>query len=432
MNLDRLRQVLPDLDELRPLWEFAAGRSSPDPARTWSASGELGTLGSRLVDPADVAGAADELAAEEGRRLAELYRILAEAAARVAAGDPASAASALVEASELEESSARYGRAEAYALAAVEVAEGLRDRRPRGRALRRAARAARSQGRFSAAADRYREAFGVARDSFDARGAAEAAIGMGNVLEQQGDWPGAEGWYRRALEVLEEVDEPVPERWHALLNIHITLRSRGRLDECRAWLERAEREAEAAGDPEAGTYLANARGQLHMASGAFSRAEDELRRALDVADSAAASVVVRVNLAETLLARGRLLEASDEAREAERRAVVSGVFPRLPEVYRLLGRIAAEEGNPEAFVFFERALEIVEERGLPALEEAVTLQAYGEMEAGLGDGERARELKSRARARYRELGIDHPRGPWSDTFGPATSADTSEEKDDED
>jgi len=417
LNLDRLRRILPDLDELRPFWDFAVERSLPDRDRAWSGSGELGTLGSRRVQPGRLSSAAEELGEAEGRRLSGLYRILGRAVEHLDAGDVAAAVADLLEAAAGAEALERHDRAEAYALSAFDVASGLKDRRPASLALRRAARAARDRGLFSEAASRYRSAFQIARDSFDAQGAAEAAIGLGNVLEQEGAWDEAEEWYRKALATLEKVDGAQPERWHALLNLHITLRSRGRLEESEPWLERADAEAAAVGDSGARAYLSNARGQLRMASGDYAGAEKDLREALDAAGSAAATVVVQLNLAEVLLAQGRILDAMEEARDAERWAVVNGVLPRLPEVYRLLGRIAAADGNPEAFVFFERALEIIREGDLTALEEAMTLQAYGRTERRAGNEERARELEAEALACYQELGIQHPRRPWSDTFG---------------
>ena len=42
--------------------------------------------------------------------------------------------------------------------------------------------------------------------------------------------------------------------------------------------------------------------------------------------------------AEALLARDRLLDAAEEARGAELQAVSAGAVPRLPEIYRMLGR----------------------------------------------------------------------------------------------
>jgi len=129
---------------------------------------------------------------------------------------------------------------------------------------------------------------------------------------------------------------------------------------------------------------------------------------------------MRANLAESFLARGYVLEAATSAREAEREAIRSRAFARLPEVYRLLGRIRAADEDPDAFVFFERALELVRDRGLPALEEALTLQAYAESEAQRGEAEVAEELRQLAQERFAALGITGERQRWADVFGPPT------------
>jgi hypothetical protein len=129
-----------------------------------------------------------------------------------------------------------------------------------------------------------------------------------------------------------------------------------------------------------------------------------------------------LNLAEALLAQRRLLDAADEARFAEQEAIRGGLAPKLPEVYRLLGRIASEDGEPDAFVLFERALELVRDRALPPLEEAMTLQAYAAHEARRGDDDVARALREEAEARFEALGISYMRHPWADVFGSAPDA----------
>lgn len=416
LSVDQIYEALPELDELRPVLDHVLSLSEPDPDRTWTGSGELGTLGERLVDVEELEGSADSLAERMREHLAALFQEIIHALSALARGERGAAAAALVRASELEEDAGRMARAEAYALAAHRLARGLKDQAPAGLALRRAARAARGQGKLQLALERYRDAYEIARDSFHGRAAAEAAIGAGNVLEQQGGWDLAEKWYRRALVSLESVDGPAPERWHAALNIHITLRSRGRIEESQPWLEEAESVAASIEDASARPYLENARGQLLMARGDFEGAERRLRQALAASEDPMARVTVRLNLAETLLARGLSLDAAEELREAEREAVAAPVVPKLPEVYRLLGRIAAAEGNREAFVLFERAIRIVRERGLPPFEEALTLQAYAEFEEGRGEEETARDLRGRAMEIYDVLGIEHERSRWADLF----------------
>ena len=92
----------------------------------------------------------------------------------------------------------------------------------------------------------------------------------------------------------------------------------------------------------------------------------------------------------------------------------------------MLGRIVSAEDNPHAFVFFERSLEIVRERRLPALEEALTLQAYAESEAARGEEESARELQERMTQSYRALGMTNTRHSWTDSYGPAPESTGSE------
>jgi tetratricopeptide (TPR) repeat protein len=272
-------------------------------------------------------------------------------------------------------------------------------------------------GRLSEALDRYGRAHEASRAISDARGAAEAAVGAGNVLEDQGRWPEAAEWYRAALEALDGVEGPAPERWHAQLCLHIVARSQGAIEESLSWLARAE-EAAAAVEPDvARPFLENARGQLLMARGAFGEAEAHLREAVATSTHARTRLSIRLNLAESLLAQGRTLDAAEQARESERDAIRAALVPKLPEVYRLLGRIASSEGDPDAFVLFERALSLIREHGLPALEEAQTLQAYAEAEARGGDDEAAAQLMLQATQSFEALGIQLRR-KWADVFGP--------------
>jgi len=423
LKVDEIQRALPVLDELRPVRDFLMTRSSPDPDKVWSRSGEAGTVGQRLVDGRVLLDSAEALARQEQDHLQCIYQCVGQALSYLSSGDGGSAAEALLEAAGLEEARDRPHRAEAYAAAAWHVSRDGKDQRPTALALRRWARATRAQGRLDEACSRYAEAFEIARALFDGKAAAEAAIGAGNSLEEQGRWPEADHWYRQALESLEGLGPDLPQRWQAMLNLHITLRSRGDVEESLAWLREAETAAREAQDEGARPFLENAWGQLYLFTGDFDLAEQHLRRALEAGKGSGTVVTIRLNLAEALLAQGRNLEGAEEARRAEQEALVGSVVPRLPEVYRILGRIAGAEGASDAFAFFERALEIIKERDLPTLEEARTLQAYAELEARLGDEEAAQELMDQATERYRAFGLTHLRHAWTEVHGP-------EEKDD--
>jgi tetratricopeptide (TPR) repeat protein len=418
LRYDDVTAALPDLDELGPVRDHLLARSVPDPARRWSASGEVDSAGARLVASGDWASAAAELAARERDHLAGVYRSVLEAVAHLERGDGAAGARTLLEAAALEEGRDRPARAEAYAASASDLARAAGEPELAATAVRRRARAKRALRALAEAERLYVAGHEMARDVGDRVGAAEGAIGAGNVLEQQGRWREAAEWYTRSLELLPPLTEPRPEHWHALLNLHIALRSHGEVDESVEWLERASQVAEAVADPGAAVLIENARGQLHMARGAYAAAAEAFRTALSGAAGPWASVNFRLNLGEALLAQGRTLEAAEEVREAERDALRGGVAAKLPEVYRLLGRVAAARGNEGAFVLFERALAIGRARGLPAIEEALTLQAYAETLRG-SDPQRAAELAAHAEALYEEVGIHGERARWSDTFGVA-------------
>jgi len=417
LTLDQAREALPPLDELRPIVNHLMASSQADPARTWAGSGRLGTLGSRLV-PGELTAEFAALAAENASALGEIYASVARALEALDRGDRAAAARALLDAAALEERRDRPDRSEAYAEAAYRAARDGDARAATSVTLRRWARAARTRGKLGEALDRYARAFELSRAISDAHAAAEAALGAGNVLEDQGRWDDAARWYRDALATVEPIDGPVAERWLALLNLHIVARSRGALDESVTLLERAEREAAAFGPEESRPLLENARGQLYMALGDFPSAEARLRSALGAAVATRARVTIRLNLAEALLAQGRTLDASEQARNAEQEALSGGLTPKLPEVYRLLGRIASAEGEPDAFVLFERALALVRECALPPLEEAMTFQAYAEHEERNGADDVARTLRRHAEERFRALGIAHMRQAWADVFAP--------------
>ena len=423
LTVDEIRAVLPDLEELRPLMDHVLMHSEADPAREWTGSGELASAGDRIASASTLRHTVDAVAAAEHVHLAELFRRVAEAVFRLEEGDHAAAAEALLHAAALEEVRDRPGTAAAYADKALEIARNDGRSELVARSLRRRARGRWNEGDYGSAEQDYAAAYDMARDVGDPRGAAEAAVGAGNVLEEQGAWDRAEGWYRAALQVLEPVDMPSPERWHALLNLHVTLRSRGAVEESLAPLGEAEDEAARLEDASARPFLENARGQLCMATGEMSDALAHFGEALSTATGARAVVTIRLNLAEALLAAERVVDAGEQARRAEQEVLIAGLPRKLPEVYRLLGRIMARAGNPDAFVLFERALDIIRERRLSSLERALTLQAYAAAERLVGSDETADELTARADELYADLGIRHGRSEWADRY----AADESNE-----
>jgi tetratricopeptide (TPR) repeat protein len=417
LRFSDVRSALPELDELRPLLDHLLSSSLPDTARQWSASAELQTADARLVDSDDLAEAVAMLANREHEHLSRIYDAVGQAVVQLGRGQSDSAASLLLDAARFEEGRNRADRAAAYAQAACRIASSGGNASTAALALRRQARATRTLGRLTEAERLYESGHQLAVAVGDSRGAAEAAIGVGNVLEEQGRWVTSADWYRAALDQLDSSVKPPPETWHAHLNMHVVLRSRGEIEESMRWLRSAEQIALTLGDASAGAFVQNAWGQVHMAKGAFPAAERHFRDALGRSEGPRARVTIQLNLAECLLAQGRTLDAAETAREAEREAVVGEIATKLPEVYRLLGRIAAARGNPDAFVLFEHALELIRDRGTSPLEEAITLQAYADSMTSEADQAIAQDLRERAIELFRTVGVHGLRQTWADSYG---------------
>jgi len=409
LTLDEARDSLPAVDELRPILDQLLASSGSSGADEWAGSALLETAGSRIVDPDVLRAALPQLVAGEQAHLGSIQEISVEVIDCLAAGERTGAAVALLKGAALEEGRDRADKAEQYADSACRVLRGEGDPVVRARALRRRGRARRAVARYAEAEADYLRAFDASEAIGDVQGAAEAAIGTGNLLEDQGRWPEARAWYERALKVLSGDSEPRPERWHASLNLHVVLRAMGELDESLPHLERAEQVAAELADTSAAQFLENARGQWLTANDDFERARDRFWAALRAASSARSRVTIRMNLAEALVGAGRRLEAAQEARTAELEAIRGRVSGRLPEVYRLLGRLASEEGNADAFVLFERALETIRRDDLPAIEQARTLEAYADAETLVGDATTAADLRAKAAEVFRDLGVQaHP------------------------
>lgn len=380
-KVHEIAAALPDFGELRPAMQRILFESLPDPEGGWTASGELGTLGERDVPAGALAGAAEELADDVRAHLVGLYGCVGRVVRALAEDEPAEAARALLEAGALEEDAGRPDRAEGYVRRALGLAPAPDDDGGlRARCARRLARVLRRQGRLEESAGLYEEAWELARARGHDRDTAVAAIGRGNVAVDHGRWEEAEAWYRRALERL-EVMEVGAEHWHVQVNLAIVARNRGELDACRAHLEKAGSVAALVEPGAEPPLLTHARGMLKMVSGEAAEAAELFREGLLAVEGSEARVRMSVNLGECLLTMGEVPEAGEMARRAEWIALEEDLVRRLPEVYRLLGKVATREGDPDtAALFFEHALKLIHGRGLPDVERARTLEAYAELD----------------------------------------------------
>lgn len=404
LSVDDIRALLPDLDDLRPFMDDVIAVARPDQDRRWSGAGELGTLGERLVDADEIEARIPRVLEEVQGRLKTLYAAVSRAVRAMAEDRPEAALHELMGAAENEQAVGRLVEAETLAQAALRLTTRFRDRAVALPALIAGARIARAVGRWELAERRYRDAFHLARDVGDAATAATAAIGAGNLAVDRGLWNVARRRYEEADPWVAQLEPDASERWHLELNRSIVARREGDLERAQRHLSRAETLLGDRAKPRAEAVLANARGKLLRATGRDEEAEVAFRHALDNAGALDAQVTIAVNLAEVLLALGHSLEAGDVARQAEELAISNAVIPRLPEVYRTLGKVAAARGHADAFVFFERALAVVRERHLPEFERAQVLEVYGRYDRVRGEDETGRARLLEAGSLYEDLG----------------------------
>lgn len=401
--VERALALVPDYEDFLPLSDALIGASEVDAGKVWASSGAYATVGKRLVDPdraAELVPALLERRAERARRLMEL---VLDAMRAQAAGDAAGAARRLVEAGEVEEADRRLERAERIFRMALPLAEELREKGPLVLVLRRLARVARAAGRLDEARAAYEQSHRVAAAALDAEGEVIACQGLGNVSDDRGDREGAREWWERGLARAAGLGAPQLE-WPLHLNLSVLAMLEGDLAGAERRLEEARERLGGAADGEGRFFWLNNRGLLLLEHGDAPGAGAVFREALDGAEGHWA-LTLRVNLGESLLRQGRLLEAEDEARRAEELAVVHRLVPDLVDVYALLGSVARERCDEEGFVFYEQALRLCQERQLPSKIEAALLFGYGRLHGACGRRDEGRGYLEAAAERFRALGF---------------------------
>lgn len=395
-------KAIPETDDLAHLREALLSASRADGGLAWGSAEEYTTIDVRAADPAALESQIGALAERVGRRVELVMRHTVRALAALERGDPAEAARHLVAAGEVEEGERRLHEAQRFYERALELGRKPRERQAEGLALRRLGRIARAMGQWERSARRYREGYEVSVAQHDGVGAVVACQGLGNVHVDQSRWSEARQWYLRGVERC-PARPPTAEYVHLCVGLAIVERRLGDLDAAAEWLARGEESAAALGDGLV-AYVDHGWGRLHLARGQAAEAELAFRRALARELDPVARVAVMVGLSEPLLRQGRTREAFAVARDAEALAIHSGTVSKLPDVYRALGDAAAGRGDTEAFLFYEQALEVCRDHGLPAFEAAATQHHYGRLEARRGDSEAAAARLGEAYRLYTQVG----------------------------
>lgn len=402
LRMEQAFDALPELDDLAPLREALLDASRLDSGEAWAGSRAYATIGRRLADP----GAVDARIPEIAERIRErTERIMTRVVASLRAlekGDLAAAARELIAAGEIEEAAWRLDEAQRYYRKAVELGRKPRDRRSEGLALRRLGRIARTRGDLPEALRLYHAGFEVSEAARDGEGMVVGCLGIGNVYVDQGEWRKAREWYLQGVETLE--DRAAPEFLHLCNALSVVERRLDRFDASEEWLARGEAEAERTEDGGARAYLRHGRAKLFLARGALVEAERVLRELLETDADPVARMSALINLAEPLQLQGRLDEAEGALREAEGLALRFRAVRHLPHVYEQLGKLAAARRDPDGFLFFEQALDLIREHRLPIAQHATLQHAYGLFEAELGSTDAALARFRIARDQFRSIG----------------------------
>lgn len=400
LKIDAALKAIPETDDLVHLRDALLSASRVDGGL--GSAEDYPALNTRLADPAALESQIEALAERVRRRVEGVMRHTVRALAALERGDAAEAARHLVAAGEMEEGERRLYQAREFYQRALEMGRKPRDRRGEGLALRRLGRVARAMGQWDVAARRYGESFDVSVAQRDDMGAVVACQGLGNVHVDQSRWSEAREWYLRGVERCPP-RPPSAEYVHLCVGLSVVERRLGALDSAAEWLARGEDSAAGLGDGLM-AYVDHAWGRLHLARGEAQDAECAFRRALGREMDPAFRVAVMAGLSEPLLRQGRTREAFDLARDAEALAIHAQAVLKLPDVYRALGAAAAEAGDAEAYLFYEKALEVCRGHGLPAFEAAATQHHYGRWEARRGDSEAAAARLEEAYRLYTGLG----------------------------
>lgn len=401
--VERALALVPDYEDFLPLSDALIGASRVDSDKLWARSGAYATVGKRVVDPARVEEMVRVRLDRSHQRLRELFDLVLGAIREQQAGNPAIAAGMLVRAGEMEEEARRLEKAERIYRMALGVSQDLREKEPHVLALRRLARTARTAGRLDEAWSWYEQSYQLAGGALDVEGQVIACQGLGNVCHDRGERDRARMWWEQGLQLSAGLDEPSVE-WPLYMNLSALSMLEGDLAESERLLDRGRERMEQSGAPDARMYWLNNRGLLLLEHGDSAAAEAVFREALDGAEGHW-ELTMRVNLGESLRAQGRLLEAEDEARRAEEVAIVHRLVPDLIDVYTLLGAIARDRCDEEGFVFYEQALRVCHERGLPRKTEAAILHGYGQLHCACDRPEEGRGYLEAARDVYRALGF---------------------------
>jgi tetratricopeptide (TPR) repeat protein len=400
LRVEQALRLLPDIDALGPLRAFLLATSQGgDEVERYR------TVGKRFLQPGDLRALVPRAAAQVAAHLTSLYQAAVDALEAEQRDDQAGAVRALLSCGELEERVGRGSQARAWYHHALQIAEGLRDRRPEITALRRLGHLEAARDAIEQAARYYQRSLVLAEAEMDHEGAARACLGLGAVALAQAKWQGAESWFRRGLQCGAE-DRVLIARLH--LGLGDAALGRGQMAAAADRLAKA-RELFEEGRHVTGTVRTlNAQARLDAVrerrAEALASFREALARLQTVGGEPRLEIAIRLNICQLYFDWNRLPDAEDEIRAAEETAILHNAGRDLARLYLLMGRIRGRQHDDTGFVFFEKAVELC--RGpepAPRLESEVYLE-YGIYRRDLRDLEEARAYMERAHEILEDVG----------------------------
>lgn len=408
VRVEKALSLLPDLEALAPLKGLLVSLARADERTLWSSSGPYLTLGKRGVRPEELRRHLARAFHQITEHLHALYTAYVDALDAQQRAQAAEVVGALVKAGRLEEAVGREAQAEAWYAVAIRVSEALQDRRPEVESLDAVAHLELKLGRHAEGARHFQRALALAEAQFDQHGATASCEGLGDAARAQGQWSGAQAWYARGLRLAVAAADA---HWTGRLEHRLGALAFERGDWAGAdeHLRHAREQFEPAQSANEMARVLSTQGQLDARLGREAAALTAYREALAWAQlgprDAGLEVSIRLHVAALHQGVGRLVEAEAELRTAEQAAIGGNLTRRLVEIYMMMGKLRADQGDETGFVFFEQAIELCR-----ALERTPGIEARVYHEYGLfrqrlgGPADEARAYLERARALFDSLG----------------------------
>ena len=402
--LTEILPLLPDLRELENLRQALLSTSRGDGPNRGDPVREYATIEDRGVDAEAVEEALRQSEEELRQQIKTLYGSYRELLHAKLAANNGAVVRSLLELGDAEYSQNRHGSARRFFEIGLAVSQQLGDPGLRVQALRRIGRVAHRSGELPDALLYYERSAKLAIDMGETREAVIASTGAGNVLCDQGSWSLAEERYRAALQIVHNADEALAleaaQIWH---NLALVNKVQGRFAEAEACLERARELLVADEQPQSVAFAYHSLADIRSRQGRFAEARELCRKALALPNNSHLRAIFASDLAAYLLADGRNDEAREVAREAEEYAIAARSPYALGAVYQELGNVHRADGDEEAWIFYERALEITRRHEFRKLEAEILLD-YALQRDGMDEHEEARAYRERAVELFREMG----------------------------